>query len=63
MRPASLMIWFAMVRQRSASCAATWMRCAAETTDAMLTTCSVLKECARVVVKDRAAALACALKV
>ena len=52
-----------MVRQRSASCAETWMRCAAETTDAMQTTCSVLKESVRVVVKDRVAVWACALKV
>ena len=60
---ASWTIWFAMVRLWSASCAATWMRCAAETTDATLTTCSALKEYARVVVKGRAAARACALKV
>jgi hypothetical protein len=45
------------------SCAATWMRCAVETTDAMQTSCSALKECARVVVKGRTAVRACALKV
>jgi hypothetical protein len=38
------------------------MRCAVEITDAMLTTWSALKACARVVVKGRAAALVCVQK-